>query len=161
YIRIGSYDAAYTVPIYGLGIGDGQTGLTARQLPGISAADLDSANALLATLGGLVDNYYQQFNVTSRTSGFVDNAPFKRHYSFDNYSFYFHDTWKIVPRLTATLGVRYEYFTVLNERDSLELLPRLQSGGVVQTLLSDATLDFAGSSVGRPFYNPDRNNFAP
>ena len=161
HIRIGLYDAAYTIPTFGLGIGDGQTGLTARQLPGISTLDLASANALLATLGGLVDNYYQQFNVTSTKSGYVDNAPFKRHYLFDNYAGYVHDTWKITPRLTATLGLRYEYFTVLNERDSLELTPRLQPGGLVATLLSDATLDFAGSSVGRPFYNPDRNNFAP
>src|SRR5262249_50864342 len=53
------------------------------------------------------------------------------------------------------------YFTVLNERDSLELIPRLVQGNVISTLLSDATLDFAGKSVGRPFYNPDKNNFAP
>src|SRR5207253_10662179 len=46
-------------------------------------------------------------------------------------------------------------------RDSLELMPILQSGSVISTLLSDATLDFAGSSAGRPFYKPDRNNFAP
>ena len=65
-----------------------------------------------------------------------------------------------MPRLTATLGLRYEYFTVLNERDSLELMPVIQ-GNAISTLLSDATLDFAGSSVGRPFYKPDRNNLAP
>src|SRR2546423_14416522 len=34
-------------------------------------------------------------------------------------------------------------------------------GSVINALLSDATLNFAGSSVGRPFYKPDRNNFAP
>jgi hypothetical protein len=31
----------------------------------------------------------------------------------------------------------------------------------IGTLLSNGTLDFAGKSAGRPFYNPDRNNFAP
>jgi hypothetical protein len=160
-IRIASYDYGSTLPVYSVGIGDGQDGLTARQLPGIGATDLDSANALLATLGGLIDSYGQNFNVTSRTSGYVDGAPFKRHYSFDNYAGYFHDSWKISPRLTASLGLRYEYFTVLNERDSLELIPRLDKGNLISTLLSDATLDFAGKSVGRPFYNPDRNNFAP
>ncbi|HTM52218.1 MAG TPA: TonB-dependent receptor, partial [Bryobacteraceae bacterium] len=160
-IRIASHDSGGTIPTYILGAGEGQNPLLARQLPGIGAADLDAANALLATLAGWVDEYTQTLNITSRTSGFVDGAPFKRNYSFDNYAGYFHDSWKISPRLTATLGLRYEYFTVLNERDSLELIPRLNQGGLISTLLSDATLDFAGKSVGRPFYQPDRNNFAP
>jgi hypothetical protein len=159
-VRVLSSDAAGTIPTYNLFVGDGQNGLTARQLPGIGATDLANANQLLATLGGLVDSYSQIFNVTSRTSGFVAGAPFLRHYSFNNYAGYFHDTWKIRPRLTATIGLRYEYFTVLTERDSLELMPVLQ-GSAINTLLSDATLNFAGSSVGRPFYKPDRNNFAP
>ena len=57
--------------------------------------------------------------------------------------------------------MRYEYYTVLTERDSLELTPVIQNGNYINTLLSDATLNFAGNSVGRPFYKPDRNNFAP
>lgn len=161
FVRISQFDYASTVPTYNLAVGDGQTGLTARQLPGISANDLNDADQLLATLAGLVDSYGQLYNITSRTSGFVAGAPFLRHYSFDNYAGYIHDTWKISPRLTATLGVRYEYYTVLTERDSLELTPVIQNGNYINTLLSDATLDFAGNSVGRPFYKPDRNNFAP
>ena len=159
-VRVLSSDSGGTIPSYSLFVGDGQNGLTARQLPGIGATDLANANQLLATLGGLVDSYSQIFNVTSRSSGFVAGAPFLRHYSFNNYAGYFHDTWKIRPRLTATIGLRYEYFTVLTERDSLELTPVIQ-GSAINTLLSDATLNFAGSSVGRPFYKPDRNNFAP
>src|SRR5262249_53822703 len=31
----------------------------------------------------------------------------------------------------------------------------------IGALLSNSTLDFAGSAVGRPYYNKDRNNFAP
>src|SRR5207237_10920595 len=45
-------------------------------------------------------------------------------------------------------------------RESLMRLLSVQNG-VISTLLSDATLAFAGSSVGRPFYRPDKNNFAP
>ena len=37
------------VAAVGIGIGDGQDGLTARQLPGIGATDLANANQLLAT----------------------------------------------------------------------------------------------------------------
>jgi len=160
-IRIALYDEGSTLPTYLVFAGDGHDGLSATQLPRISSSDLALANNLLATLAGWTEGIFQVFNVTSRTSGFVEGAAFRRNYSFDNYAGYVHDTWKIRPRLTATLGMRYERFTVLNERDSLALIPRVQSGGLVATLLSDATLDFAGKSVGRPFYNPDRNNFAP
>jgi hypothetical protein len=159
-VRIMSSDYANTVPTYGLAVGNGQVGLTARQLPGVSANDLANADQLLATLGGLVDTFGQTFNITSRSSGFVAGAPFLRHYSYNNYAGYIHDTWKISSRLTATLGLRYEYYTVLTERDSLELTPVIQ-GSYINTLLSDATLNFAGNSVGRPLYQPDRKDFAP
>jgi hypothetical protein len=64
FIRISVLDASSTVPTYNVAVGEGQTGLTARQLPGVSANDLDIANQLLATLGGLVDSYGQGFNIT-------------------------------------------------------------------------------------------------
>lgn len=162
YIRTRLWDFGGTIPTYNLFAGSGQNGLSTRQLPGISANDLDNANNLLATLAGLIDSYGQQFNVTSRTSGYAPGTPFLRHYTLDNFAGYVHDTWKISSRLTATLGLRYEYFTVLNEADSLELTPVVPAGGsYINTLLSDATLNFAGAAAGRPFYKPDRNNFAP
>ena len=132
----------------------------ARELPGISDTALADANALLASLGGFVDGYSQTFNVTSRTSGFVPGAPFVRHFRLGDYDFYVQDKWKRQPRLTLTLGLRYQLPGVLDERDSLELLPVMQ-GSAVQTLLSNATLDFAGNSVGRPWYNRPKKDFAP
>ena len=49
----------------------------------------------------------------------------------------------------------------MNERDSLEFEPVL-TGAPEQTLLNpNGSLNFAGNSVGRPFYNKDLNNFAP
>ena len=53
FVRISVFDASSTVPSYGLLVGEGQNGLTARQLPGVSGNDLDIANQLLATLGGV------------------------------------------------------------------------------------------------------------
>jgi len=49
-ITVDSYDRFGPLPVYSLGIGTGNTGLTAAQLPGISAADLSGANNLLANL---------------------------------------------------------------------------------------------------------------
>lgn len=161
-VRIQPYNAAGDVASYGVGIGAGQTGLTATQLPGISASDLSSANSLLATLAGNLNTYTQTFQVTSRTSGFVNGASNVRNLRYKNYAAYLTDTWKVTRRLTATMGVRYDYYTPVDEADSLALFPVLQNNNVIQTVLNpNTTLDFAGSSVGKPWYKSDKNNFAP
>ncbi len=159
-VRVRSYDASGVIPSYSLAMGTGQPALTRANLPGIGSTDLADANALLASLGGYVDGYSQTVNVTSRTSGFVPGAPFVRHFKLDDYDLYVQDKWKIAPRLTATVGLRWQLPGVADERDSLELLPVLQ-GTAVNTLLSDATLDFAGSSVNRPWYHRRWKDFAP
>jgi len=161
-VSVALYDDAATLPVYGLGFSASSTqGLTQADLPGVSSSDLAAANLLLADLSGTVASYTQSFNITSRTSGFVAGAPNQRRLRFDSYAGYFQDSWRVRPRLTLTLGLRWEYVTPLDERDSLALLPQIQ-GGFVSTLLNpDAVLDFAGAAAGRPFYNRDWNNFGP
>ena len=159
-VRIKSFDANGVVPIYTLGMGFGQPALVPRELPGISNSALNQANALLASLGGYVDGFSQTLNVTSRTSGFVPGAAYLRNLRIADYDFYVQDTWKLSRRLTLMLGLKYQLPGVFDDRDSLQLLPVIQ-GSVVQTLLSDATLDFAGKSAGRPFYNRPKKDFAP
>jgi outer membrane receptor protein involved in Fe transport len=159
-IRVAAFDDTGIVPTYTISSAN-VPGLSALDLPGSTAVELANANNLLATLAGYLSGYTQAFNVTSRTSGFVNGAGNDRHYTLDTYSAYVDDNWKVLKRLSLTLGVRYEYFTPLNETDSLALLPEIQNGNVIDTLLSNATLNFAGNSVGRTFYKPDKNNFAP
>ena len=160
--HINPYNAAGDVPTYTVGIGAGQTGLTAAQLPGISASDLSAANTLLATLAGNLNTYSQTFQVTSRTSGFVPGASNVRNLRYNNYAFYGMDTWKISRRLTATLGLRYDYYTPVDETNALALFPVLQGNNVIATVLNpNTTLDFAGASIGKPWYHADKNNFAP
>jgi hypothetical protein len=160
--RIESYDDAGITPTYTLDIGSGNPGLTSAQLPGIGATDQAAANRLLATLAGYVSAYTQNFNVASRTSGFVNGQTNLRHLKYDNYAFYGQDSWKLNRKLTLTYGARWDYFTPVDERDALVLFPVLQNGNVIQTLMNpNAMLDFAGSAVGRPWYKKDRNNIAP
>ena len=161
-ITVHAYDNSGIVPTYNLFMGTGQPALTKADLPGISNADLANANALLATLGGYIDSYSQTFNVTSRTSGYVNGAGNVRNFRISESDIYLQDNWKIKPRLTATLGLRWDLPGVADEADSLELLPVIQNGNPVQTLLNpNATLNFAGSSVGHPWYARDWKDFAP
>ena len=110
---------------------------------------------------GLLDNASATYNITNRTSGFVPGAPYLRNFIYDNHAFYGQDEWKIRKNLTFTAALRWDYYSPVNERDSLELQPQLINGNVRQTLLSNASLDFTGNSVGRPFYKKDLNNFGP
>ena len=160
-IRVRAYDDSGVVPSYSLAMGTGQNALTRSDLPGVSGTGLANANALLATLGGFVDGYSQTFNVTSRTSGYVAGAANTRHFKLSEYDVYVQDNWKILPRVMLTLGLRYDLPGVADEANSLELLPVVQNNNPVQTLLSNATLNFAGAATGRPWYNRDYKDFAP
>ena len=163
-VHVRTYDYTGVVPEYNVGTSSAnQAGnlLFSSDLPGISAADLNNANLLLASLAGILDNASVTYNVTSRNSGFVSGAPYLRHFTYDNLAFYGQDQWKILRNLTLTAGLRWDYFTPVNERDSLELQPVVANNNPQATLMSNATLNFTGSSVGRPMYNKDLNNFAP
>jgi hypothetical protein len=103
----------------------------------------------------------QTFNVTSQSSGYVAGAPQVQHLSLDSHAGYVQDTWRVLPRLTLSLGMRYEVWSPVKERDGLFLVPRLENGNIIQTVLDpNAVLDFAGNSA-NPFYKTDKNNFAP
>jgi hypothetical protein len=160
-VRATPFNDAAIVPFYNIGLPtSNNTGFTTGELPGISAGDLNTANTLYAFLAGSVNDYSQTFNITSRNSGYVNGATNLRHYRYGSIAGYFQDNWRIRPRLTLNLGIRYDYWQRVDELDGLALLPRL-NGNFLQTLLSNATLDFAGKAAGHPFYNRDLNNFAP
>jgi hypothetical protein len=158
---VNPYNSGGIIPTYTLGIGPGQTGLPTGSLPGISAAEFTRANNLLANLAGQINNASQTFNVTSRDSGFVAGADDRRNFRLDTWALYFTDNYRMSSKFVLNYGVRWEYLTVFDERNALALLPNLINGNYIESLFTNNTLDFAGKAVGRPFYNPDRNNFAP
>jgi hypothetical protein len=150
-----------TTPAYGIGLGTSPYGFTTGDIPGASSSSITTANSLLATLGGLVSSAVQLFNITSRSSGFVPGSPSVLNQKWDQYAFYGLDTIKLRRNLTLTLGLRWDYFAPVDETDGLASTLRLINNDPIATLLGNATLDFGGSSVGRPFYKKDLNNFAP
>jgi hypothetical protein len=154
-VRLPVYDFGSTVPLYSVGMGTGQNALTTADIPGIGSTDLANANTLLAGLGGFVNSYSQVFNVASRTSGFMSGAANFQHWSYDNYAGFIHDQWKVRRNLSATLGLRYDYFTPVTEQNGLMLFPKVQ-GDVFATLASNASLDLVQSA-----YSSSKKNFAP
>ena len=157
-VPVDPYNAGGTVPTlslgysptnpYGYGVGD---------IPGASSTDINTANNLQATLAGIISSASQTYNITSQSSGFVPGARQLLHLRLNNYSAYGSDTWKLSRRLTVVAGLRWEYFAPLKERDGLLIQPQLINNNPVQTLLGNATLNFAGTNL----YNRQLTNFAP
>lgn len=162
YIRVRSYNDAGITATYTMGISAANPINIDAALPGISAADRATANALLSLHAGFIGSSTQTFNVKDRTSGFLPNQPNVRNFTSDNYAGYIADKWKASRRLSINFGLRWDYFTPVDEKDSLALLPVLNGQSAIAALLNPVgTFDFAGNSAGRRWYKRDLNNFAP
>jgi hypothetical protein len=152
------------LPSYTLGFGSGNinplSSTNRTQFPGgIGTSDFTNASNLLALLTGAITSASQTFNVTSSTSGFVKGAEQRRNLSFYALGFYASDTWRLRDNLTVNLGLRYDYYDPVQEENGIGLLP---VGGLEALQNPNVVLDLAGGGNGtRPFYNPDKNNFAP
>ena len=157
------FNDAGIIPTYTLGMTNmSSLALTATDLPGIKSANLTTANSFLSNLAGIISSGAQTFNVKTTTSGFVNGATNLRELKYSTYAGYVGDNFRLLPNLTLNLGVRYEYWTPLDEKNSLYLAPLLKNNDAKATVLDPtATLDFIGKSAGRPFYKSDKNNFAP
>ena len=84
----------------------------------------------------------------SQITGFT-----RRHTAENSHGFYLQDSFRWTPRLTLNLGVRWDYFGVVHEKNNLFWGFDPANGG---SLLQ------VGSSGGpSKLYNPDYNNFAP
>jgi hypothetical protein len=160
-MHVDSIDYAGTLPSLAFGFSasaPASVQLTAAQLPGISAADLASANALLAMLSGTVSSVGQSFEVTNATSGYVPGAPNERNYRLNDTSLFLQDNWRVKPNLTIRAGVKWEYWSPLTEQHNLALLPIVNTGSIRSALLDP---NGQVGLVNGGFYKPDRNNFGP
>jgi len=89
-------------------------------------------------------------------------------YNRQIYSVYALDDFKVTPRLTVNMGLRYELFTTIKEAsnnqatfnfNTLSLIaPKGQNAQLTPTLGTELTLQNTGSSG---LISPDLNNFAP
>ena len=73
------------------------------------------------------------------------------------YDFYFQDDWRISPRLTLNLGLRYEFNTVPVDLSGLQTV----NDKPLDSPSGDVSLLPAGPGTGRSWYRNDYRNFAP
>ncbi len=153
-----------TVPRFTLGTNANTPAFIAGQFTGgISNAQLATANGLLALLGGIVGAGTQTFNAATRISGYSPGAPGAFNYAFDVHSLYLSDQWRATPRLTLTMGLRYELYTPLREKQGLALEPVIPTGKTIQQAVLDPAgkVDFINGYGNNKLHKTDKNNFAP
>lgn len=87
---------------------------------------------------------------------------FSRSNRYHEWAAYFNDSWKIKPRLTLNLGVRYEYYgTQHNANQELDSNFYLGDGATIFERIANGQILLAkDSSIGK-LWQVDKNNFAP
>lgn len=71
-----------------------------------------------------------------------------------DYSFFIQDDYRVTPRLTLNLGLRYDYFSVLHG-------DLIQNFSVATAVANQTSITAPFGPLGAGLYNPDRNDFAP
>jgi hypothetical protein len=92
----------------------------------------------------------------------VTSPNFTRENRYNEWAMYFNDAWKIHPRVTLNLGLRYEYYGVQHNKDrSLDSnFYYLVDASLPEQLATGEVFLTDDSPVG-DLYAADRNNFAP
>ena len=124
---------------------------------------------------GRYADVFSNFNYNKTGQVFPNGTGKNRDYNYNEFEFYFQDTWKIRHDLTLLYGLRYSFHTVPYEVNGFESVPSVNEDVYYSTRLKNAasgtsgflvtpvvSYDLGGSANGkRGYYDSDYKNFGP
>ena len=92
----------------------------------------------------------------------VGPPDFTRSNRYNEGALYAQDSWKVVPRVTINLGLRYEYFgTQHNKNANLDSNYYLGTGSTIQQQIASGSVQIGDKSPVGGLWNPGSKNFGP
>ena len=175
-----AFSSFNVIPRVSFGVGDdllGVIGVDGSSIPGLGPNE-DSAQAVLTDLSGSVDNVFQTFNASGQPPAFQLGISRQRTWKQREFSLFVQDDFKLKPRLTLNVGLRYEYYGVPWEANGQAAALVNGSGGlfgISGTSFADmyqpgrnkgqlTQVQLVGKNSPNPntsLYANDLNNFAP
>jgi len=168
--RIDSETNFNRVGIYNINGGNINTPTLSSSLfpGGISSLNRGRADSLRWLLGGVIGGGTISAQFVNPELGPVLGASNRERFQYEQWGLYFIDQWRVTPELTLNLGVRWDYFSPLENPDVVYLEPDLEGAEDIDTIrtnLLDPTGRYVllGSNAGSPgrFHKPDWDNFGP
>jgi outer membrane receptor protein involved in Fe transport len=122
---------------------------------GINGTDRNNLSTLYNVMLGRIGRVDQVFYSNGRE--FPPLNPLTLKQRFQEYNAFVQDDWRVTPRLTFNLGLRYELNTVPYDTSGVQVVNDRPLDG------SQGAVSFvpAGPGTGRQWFRTDSNNFAP
>lgn len=127
---------------------------------------------LVGTIPSVTNNY--NYQITSPTSGslLADGAFINRHFRANEFEYYVQDSWRVMPNLTLTFGLRHTILQTPYETSGQQVAPTIDTHtwfyqrqqAASQGVVYEPDLTFApmGKTYGKPAYWPkSKDNIAP
>src|SRR5688572_799728 len=161
-----------------LGLGGNLTALPASArpvtiLPGTTSTGIYDSGFAFAL--GRINQVATNFNYTPTGDPLSLATGKAREFRYNEYELYVQDNWRISPDLTLNFGVRWQYYEPPYEVNGFQAAHDIDWQEIFDLRVANAAAGIGGDDAepfitydligkandSRPYYDPDKNNFAP